>query len=435
VIAFTTVLSLVAAVLSGLSPAFQASRADVVTALKDDSRAFSGRSRLRGAFVVSQVAFSLVLVVVAGLFVKALEQAGARDPGFDPAGVELASVDLDMAGYSEATGLRFWNELIERVRQMPNVQAASIANVFPGGFEGIGLGGLTLPGRSSGPREEVPISWNVVASGYFDTLRIPIIAGRDFNHADLGGAELVVIVSERLARAYWPDASAIGRSLVYQSPGRPPSSLVIVGVARELRSSSLIDGVAGSFVYLPVQQHYQPTMTIAARTTGGQRIAGDIRTLVASLDEKLPIVSARTLEDSAALGLVPQRVMASFSGSLGTVSVVLAAIGIYGLTSYSVARRTREIGIRIALGARPLNVVGMVIRQGLKLALIGSVIGLTLAAAAARLFVPFLFDVAPFDVATFAAAAAIVLGAGLAATYIPARRATAVDPVIALHQD
>lgn len=202
-----------------------------------------------------------------------------------------------------------------------------------------------------------------------------------------------------------------------------------------MKSTSLIDGVAGSFVYLPLQQHYQSVMTIAVRTTGGYRIANDIRSVVASMDPKLTIVTTQTLAEAAALGLVPQQVMASFSGALGMVGLLLAAIGIYGITSYTVARRTREIGIRVALGAQPINVVGMVVRQGLLLTVIGSALGAVLAAGAARVFVPFLFDVAPLDVSTFAGAALIVLAVGLAASFVPARRATAVDPVVALHQD
>jgi predicted permease len=435
VMAFTTVLSFAAAMLAGLSPALQAARADVLTALKDDPRGFAGRSRLRGGFIVAQVAFSLVLVIVAGLFVKALEQAGSRNPGFDPAGVELASLDLGMSAYTPTTGRDFWRELTGRIRQLPGVHSATVASVLPGGFEGIGIGDVTLPGKVSGAQAQIPVSWNIVEPGYFDALRIPMVAGRDFTNTDLDGAPPVAIVSERLARGYWPGENAVGKTIWYHPAGQPPATLSVIGVAGEVKSTSLIDGVAGSFVYLPLQQHYQSVMTVAVRTTGGYRIVNDIRSVVASMDPKLTIVTTQTLAEAAALGLAPQRVMASFSGALGMVGLLLAAIGIYGITSHTVARRTREIGIRVALGAQPINVVGMVVRQGLLLTVIGSAMGAVLAAGAARVFVPFLFDVAPLDVSTFAGAALIVLAVGLAASFVPARRATAVDPVVALHQD
>ena len=279
------------------------------------------------------------------------------------------------------------------------------------------------------------MSWNIVEPAYFDALRIPMLAGRDFTDADLDGAPLVAIISGRLARAYWPGENAVGKTVWYHTPGQRPAALSVVGLAREVKSTSLIDGVAGSFVYLPLQQHYQSVMTLAVRTTGRYRIASELRSVVGSMDPKLTIVTTQTLEEAAALGLVPQRVMASFSGALGTVGLLLAAIGIYGITSHSVARRIREIGIRVALGARRLDVVGMVVRQGFLLTAIGSVLGTALAAGAAQVFVPFLFDVAPLDVSTFAGATLIVLVVGLAASFVPARRATAVDPVVALHQD
>src|SRR6266496_1686537 len=436
VIAFTTGLSLVAALLFGLAPALQGSKAEVVTALKDESQGPSGRSRLRNTFVIAQVAISILLVVVAGLFVQALQRAGSMDPGFDPHGVHLVSLDLSMAGHTETTGPRFWRELVDRVRQLPDVQAATVARVLPGGFEGIGLGGVTVPGVAPPARPVVfGPSWNIVEPGYFATLRIPLIAGRDFSATDLAGAPAVAIVGEGAARRLWPGENAIGKLMSHQV-GRNESTLLVVGVARDLKSSSLVDGLAASFVYLPLQQHYTSsmtsTMTIAFRTTHGGGIADELRTLVASTDPTLAIVTSQTLEDSTALGLVPQRVVASLSGSLGIVGLLLAGIGIYGVTAYTVARRVREIGIRIALGARRSDIVGMVLGEGMSIAVNSSAVGSILAAAASQLLTGFLFGIPPLDPVPFAGAVLLLLAIGLVACYLPARRATRVDPVVAL---
>jgi len=439
VIAFTTGLSLVAALVFGLAPALQGSKAEVVTALKDDSQGPSGRSRLRNVFVIAQVAFSILLVVVAGLFVQALQRAGSMDPGFDPHGVHLVSLDLSMAGYTDTTGPRFWRELVDRVRELPDLQAATVARVLPGGFEGIGLGGVAAPGVAprAGPVVFGP-SWNIVEPGYFATLRIPLIAGRDFSATDLAGAPGVAIVGEGAARRLWPGENAIGKLMTHQV-GRNESTLLVVGVARDLKSSSLVDGLAASFVYLPLQQHYTAnmtsTMTIAVRTTHGEGVADEIRTLVASMDPTLAIVTSQTLEDSTALGLVPQRVAASLSGSLGIVGLLLAGIGIYGVTAYTVTRRIREIGIRIALGARRCDIVGMVLGEGMSVAVIGSAVGSILAAAASQLLTGFLFGIPPLDPVPFAGAVLLLLAIGLVACYVPARHATRVDPVVALRYE
>jgi predicted permease len=442
-IVFTTGLVLIAALLSGLAPALQASKADVMSALKDDAQA-RDRLRLRHAFVVAQVAFSILLVVVAGLFMRALERAGSSDPGFDPHGVELASISLSQAGFTDTTGPRFARELVERVRGLPDVQLATIAIVLPGGFESHRMA-LSVPGVTPPNGQRFfGVDWNVVEPGYFATLRIPLMAGRDFAAADGDGTQLVAIVGEGTARQFWPDArseDAVGKYLVQEGFGlngpdpNAAKTLLVVGVARDVKASSLIDGLSRSLVYVPLQQQYTPGVTVVARTTRGQRIAEELRALVASMNPNLPIVTAQTLDDVAALGLVPQRVAASVSGSLGLVGALLAAIGIYGLTAYSVTRRTREIGIRMALGARRADVIVMILREGMSLAFIGSAIGLVLAAAAGRLLASFLFGVAPIDPVAFSAVAALFVVISLAACFVPARNAARTDPIVALRYE
>jgi putative ABC transport system permease protein len=439
VIAFTMALSLVAALLSGLAPAMQASKVDPVSALKTDAQGLLDRSRLRHMFVTVQVAFSLALVLGAGLFVRALQRAGTADPGFDPRGVELTSLDLSTAGYTERTGPMFWRDVLERVRALPGVESTAIARSLPGGFEGIQLG-LSAPGAPANPQGDDEPSGNIVAPGYFATLRIPLVEGRDFADGDRSGAQPVVIVSEAAARRYWPGERPLGKYLVQRIDDGSDGSrmLLVVGVVRDVKSTSLIDGISPSFVYLPVEQQswlWTSSMTIVTRAAGGRRVADDVRTLVTGIDPSLPISSARTLDDWIALGLVPQRIAASVSGSLGGVGLLLAAVGIYGVTAFAVARRTRELGIRIALGATRRDVLGMVLREGMMLTFVGAAIGLVLGAGIGRLLTAFLFGLPPLDPPTFILASAIFVACGLVACYGPARRATKVDPLVALRHE
>ncbi len=446
VVAFTVGLSLIAALIFGLAPARQASKADPVTALKDDAPGPAGRAALRHLFVITQIAFSLVLIVIAGLFVRALVRAGTLAPGFDPHGVELASIDLSMANanYTDVTGARFAHDLITRVRQLPDVQSATLARVLPGGFESMRLSAVAVPGLllPNGERFLNP-DWNVIEPGYFATLRIPLVAGRDFTDRDLPGMTPVVIIEESLARQLWPGQEAIGQSLTLSSAiGVAPNvtkTLQVIGVARDARSSSMVDGLSRGFIYVPLQQvgtsRLRSMITIVARSTHGQRIADSLRVLVSSMNPNLPIVGSETLEDSVALGFVSQRVVASISGSLGLVGLLLAAIGIYGVTAFAVACRLREFGIRLALGATRGDILRLVLRQGAWLITIGCAIGLTLGAGAGKILTGFLFGLPPLDPITFIGAAVLFAAIGLVACYGPARRATSVDPLTTLRHE
>ena len=436
VIAFTVGLSLLAALLSGLAPALDASKTDVISGLRNDTT-LVGRVRLRHAFVIGQVALSIVLIIGAGLFVRALQRSASIDPGFDRRGVELMSIDLTQGGLTSVTGPPFVRDLVDRVRQLSGVETVTIASGLPGGFE-VWRQALSVPdGSSPGTPAFVTVEWNVVEPGYFATLRTPIAAGRDFTAADRKGTQPVAIVSEAAARQFWPGQDAVGKYLLQptwgpQGPTSPMRILLIVGVARDIQSSSVIDGVARAWVYVPFQQQYVPNITIVARTTRGQRIVKEVRPLLASMNPNLPIVTAQTLDESVALGMAPQRVAASVAGSLGSVGLLLTSIGIYGVMAYSVTRRTREIGIRMALGARRGDVVKMVLRDGLTLTLIGSAIGIAIAAGVSRMLAAFLFGIPPTDPLTFAGTIALFAGVGLAACYVPVRRATHIDPTQAL---
>jgi predicted permease len=438
-LAFTLGLSLAAAVLSGLAPALAESKADVVSALKADSRGGPDRLRLRNAFVVCQVAFSIVLVVGGGLFIRALGRATEIDPGFDPRGIELAALDLSLAGYTADTGRVFTRDLIQRVRDLPGVQSATLAAMVPLGGSGLGLGGLAVPGvPSPNGQRFFDADWNVVTPGYFTAMKMALAAGRDFTDSDREDGPWVVIVNETAARRWWPNQQAVGKTLLQQTfnPGASEATrtLTVIAVSRDTKYRDLGEEPR-PFVYVPIQQQYVPRVTIIARSTQGQRMAADLRKLLASLNSNLPIVRSQTLEDYAALTLIPQRIAAAVSGSLGIVGLLLAAIGIYGVTAYMVSSRTREIGIRVALGAQRGDVVRMVLRQGMMLAFTGMAIGLALAAGASRLLASLLFGVGPTDPLTFAGSAALFCVIGLIACYVPARRATAVDAMEALRYE
>lgn len=438
-VVFTLTLSLVAAILSGLAPAFHASRAEVVGALKSDTQGGPERIWLRHAFVVSQVALSIVLVVGAGLFARALQRASEIDPGFDPHGVELATLDLSLGGYTADTGRVFARELIRRVRETPGVQAAALSAVMPLGDRGIGLGGLAVPGvEPRHGRRFFDVDWNVITPGYFATMKMALSTGRDFSDADREGTPSVVIVNETAARQWWPRQDALGKTLL-QETGRPDApdavrTLTVVGVARDSKYRNLGEDPR-PFVYVPIQQQYMSRTVIAARSAHGQRLAGELRALLASMNPNLPIVQALTFDAYSQLGLLPQRIAASVAGSLGLVGVLLAAIGIYGVTAYMVSSRTREIGIRMALGAERASVVRMVLRQGLTLTMIGAAIGLAVAAAASRLLGSLLFGVGATDPLTFIGSTLLFFVVGAAACYVPARRATAIGAMDALRYD
>jgi predicted permease len=438
VVAFSLVLSFVAAVLSGLAPALHASRTDVVTVLKDDGHGAMDRLRLRNAFVVTQVAFSMLLVITAAILVRDVDRVTSVNRGFDARQVDLASVDLSMAAYSQATGSHFARQLVERVRAIPGVEAATLTDRQPGPSMMM-MGGLTVPGVSP-PRGQPYFypNWNVVDSQYFATLRIALVSGRDFTDADRAGAQSVAILGEAAARQLFPGRSAVGQvvrvttgNLNVSNPSSTP--LTVVGVAR--------DPVFGTsnpstfFLYVPLQQKYVSGITILARTTGPS-VADEIHALVTAMDPNLPVLTAQSLQSLQSGPVETQlRVAAVVAGSVGLVGILLAAIGIYGVTAYTVARRTREIGIRLSLGAGGHAVVGMIVRQGMTLLCIGLAIGLALGAGVGRVLAAQRFGVKMPGVMTFVTAAMLFIVVGLIACYVPMRRATRIGAMEALRYE
>jgi predicted permease len=383
--------------------------------------------------VVGQVTMSLMLVITAGLLLRSLQQAAHVDPGFDDRQVDVASFDLSLAGYTQATARPFIAELLARSRALPGVTAATMGMDLPLDGGRMGMGGLLVAGVQP-PRglDSIPIDWNVVEPGWFDTLKLPLVRGRDFSEADTETAPPVAILNEAAARAFWPGQDPIGRQVTTAgSPVAQRRALTIVGIAKDARLMSLGEP-AEPYIYVPVAQMSVTRVHLLVRTADGHTTIPQIREIVRTLNPNLPVNEAMPLSQVTAIGLVPQRIAAAVAGSLGLVGLLLAAIGIYGVTSYAVSRRTREIGIRVALGANEGSVLRLVLRQGLLLAGIGVALGVAIAAVGSRLLASLLFGIGGLDPVTFGGACALFGLVTLVATYIPARRATTVDPMIAL---
>jgi len=438
VLAFTMLVSLAAGALTGLAPALRVSRASVVPALKDDGQGPGGRRfGLRNLLVASQVALALLLVVAAGLFMRALDGAARIDPGFDATNVEVASLDLSLGGLDEASGQPFARALVERVRALPGVTGAALTRQLALDGSGFGMGGVRPADHAlADGRAMLGPDWNVVTPGFFEAMGITLVEGRAFTDADRDGSPPVAIVNQTLAGQLWPGESPIGRRLVNPAAGPDGTDLVmqVVGVEKDRKYRSLGEAPRG-YIYVPLAQRYTSRLRLVVKRAGGPSLIPAVRSQVRALNPNLPLVSTQALSEYIGIGLLPQRVALSVAGSLGAVGLLLAAVGLYGVTAYSVSRRTREIGIRIALGAGRGDVVRMVLRQGAALAGAGIAAGLVVALAASRVIASLLYGVGPADPLTYATTAAIFATMTLAASWAPARRAAAIDPMRALRDE
>ncbi|HEV3469188.1 MAG TPA: ABC transporter permease [Pyrinomonadaceae bacterium] len=436
VLAFTSAASVATGVVFGLAPALQASRLDIVTALKsEDALGHAGarRSRLRAAFVAAQVALSAVLLVGAGLFIRSLQSAHSIDPGFRVERALTVPVNLGLLRYEEGEGRGFYRELLARVGALAGVESASLVRFPPLGFS-YAQGQVFAEGRELRPGEEgTTVGFNVVGPGYLRTMGTPLLRGREFAEADRAGAPGVAVVSEALADALWPGQDALGKRLSFEGTRGP--FLEVVGVARDVKYRSLGDA-ARPYLYLPVLQSYEPRMTLVVRTEGEpQALAGAVREQVRALDANLPVADVRTLGEQLALSLLPSRAAAWTLGGFGLLALALAAIGIYGVVSYAVAQRTREIGVRVALGAQRRDVLRLVMGEGMLVVGLGVAAGLLLSLAATRVVAGFLYGVGATDPLTFAGVPLLLGAIALAAGYLPARRAAKVDPAVALRHE
>jgi predicted permease len=429
VLAFALVSTLVTAVLFGLAPALQTSRLDLVPALKNAAGRDGGRSRLRSVFVAGQIALSVVLLAGAGLLGRTLQRARSLDPGFDPRGVQTARLDLTLLARDETHGRAFYAGLAEAIAAAPAVEAVSLTRTVP-----LRSGSMTTQVQVDDPRasstEPVAVAMNVVAPRYFQTLRLPLVAGRDFGAGDGPAAPRVAIVNQAFARRFWPGEDAVGRHL-----WRGKAALEVVGLARD--SAYRRTGEAPApYLYLPHAQNYSPRMTVLVRAKGDLApVAARIRGEVGRLEKDLPVVESTPLAEAVAFALFPQRMLASIGGALGGLGLLLAATGLYGVVAYSVSRRAREMGVRAALGARGRDLMTLVLGEGLALALYGLVPGALLAVAAGWLLRRMLYGVSPADPFVLVVVALLLTAVSALASYLPARRASSVDPMVALREE
>jgi putative ABC transport system permease protein len=435
VLAFTVGVSILSGLFFGLIPALTASGSDLTEALKQGGRSGSaGRGkRTRSAFVVVEIAMALVLLVGAGLLIRSFAQIVRIDPGFDAERIATMDVGLPGGRYDNPRRVAFFRNLFEQIDRLPGVEASGGTSFLP--LAGIGAAtryevvGQPLPAQGEEPVADV----RVMTNAYFQAMRVPLLKGRLFNEQDSNDATNRIIVNEALARRHWPNEDPIGKKIkVSWNDTREDE---IIGVVGNVRHASM-DTEARATTYWPYPRFPYGTMTLSIRTAADPAALGPLVTsIVRGLDPQLAVNDVRTMEEVVSDSVAERRVTMLMLGIFAAAALVLAAVGIYGVIAYSVTERTQEIGIRMALGAPRSHVLRMVVGQAMLLALIGIVIGAGLALAMTRLMEGLLFEVTPADPLTFVTVSAALAGVAALASYVPGRRATRVDPVIALRAE
>jgi putative ABC transport system permease protein len=430
----TIAVSILAAIIFGILPALRSSSLPVQSVLKEEASSVSltlHKSRLLSGLVVAQISLSLVLLVCAGLFTRSLQKAQQSDPGFEASHLLLASYELSPAGYTRATGVAFNRQVLDRLSALPGVESVTLADFSPLSFS-IHSDYLQIEGYVPQPHEQMEISRAIVGPNYFRTLRTSVISGREFTEADTPDSQLVAVVNQAFVDRYWPGESAIGKQ-VTDSGDR----FTIVGVARSAKYR-LLTYPTEPVIYLPIYQAFRSTQdtTIHLRTTGDPlTMASSVEETIHQLNPELPLFNVNPLSVTMQLGTLFGRVAATFAGSFGFLAMVLAAVGVYGVVAYTTRQRAREVGIRMALGAEKGDIYSLVLGQGFRLTLAGLVVGTALGLAFTRLLKAQLFGVRETDAITFASVGLLLAVVALLACHIPARRATRVDPMVALRHE
>jgi predicted permease len=434
---FTLIISLGTGLVFGLAPALQSSNPDVVPVLKGDPEAAQrGKRRafgLRNVLVVAQVALSLVVLVCGGLFIKSFRTAQRMDPGFHNPNGLIVSLSPQLIGYDEEQSRNFYQQLIERVSHVPGVEAAAFTRLLPLSDSSNSNGpilkeGETLPPGSAGRN----IMTTVISPGYFNTMQIPFIEGRDFDDRDRLNTPRAVIVNQRMAQMLWPGESAVGKKIFIGEGANPRE---VIGVVKTGKYRALAEDPKPYFYYA-MSQSRPGTMAMVIRPSVDPRsLVGAIRTEVQALDRRVPIFGVKTMDQHKTFALWAPNMAASFSLAFGVVAILLSAVGLYSVMAYIVSQRTREVGIRMALGANRADVMKLITRQGMRLAAVGVGIGLALSLALAKVLSSLLIGVSGYDVTTFILVPTLLGAVALLACYLPARRATKVDPLVALRYE
>ncbi len=438
VLAFTFGLSLLTGVLFGAVPAWRAMKVDLNTTLKSGGRSGQAegglrvnRHRLRGLLVVSELALSLMLLIGAGLLIRSFVRLQSVPPGFATDRVLSMQVAADTAKYRDTkTVVQFYNQVHDRVAHLPGVIAAGSTSVLP--LTGaVGWGQINVEGFTPAPGQELQVDMRFSSPDYFRTMEIPLRAGRFFSEHDTLNTQRIAIVDERFAKRFWPRESAVGKH-VWFDPKKP---ITVVGVVGTVKQYGL-DTEGKIAVYFSDQQENVNEAFLVARTsTDPAALSAAIVEAIHALDPNVVAYEVRTMRDRLSNSLARQRFSTTLLGAFAVFALILAAVGVYGVMSYLVSQSTRDIGVRVALGAQPGNIIGMVVRQGMELAALGIVAGLIGAAALTRVMSSLLFGVSATDALTFSAVALGLGAIAMLATYIPARRATKVDPIVALRDE
>lgn len=429
VFAYTFLISLITGVVFGLAPAIESTKTDLTTSLRTTgNRARVTRSRLRNLLVVGQVAVSLVLLIGAGLLVRGLQRAQSSNLGFDHKDLLVLSVDQPAQNNDEARAATLYAELVQRLKVVPGVESVGLAQVVP--FAGTRESAIEIDGHEAAAGSSLTASTNTVSAEYFQTLGIPVIRGRGFSEADGISGTATAVISQAMANRFWPGVDPIGKR--FKETNGP--SYEIIGVVADI-SSNRVGQLDGPFFYTPASPRKLSDLSFVLRTKGNQSASiSTVKELARSLD-KNAFVTVEPLEVNVRRMLEPERMGAWFSGTVSLLALLIAATGIYGMLSYHVAERTTEIGIRMALGAQRRNVLLLIVRDGMKLAGVGTLIGLIAAIALTRVTATLMFGVVSTDAATFAAVSIGALAVAFLACFIPARRATKVDPLVALRNE
>ena len=435
VFAFTAALAVIVTIVAGLIPALQASRANINDALKQGGRTGSlgvQAHRLRGAMVVSEVALAVVALVGAALFLKSFERSRAVDPGFSPNGVALAQFDFSTSGYNAQQTDTFCRRLRDRLEQLPGVTAVSYDDSVPLGFYGGNWETLEVEGYVPGKNENMKIYRDLVSPGFFESMKIPLIEGRDFDWHDDRTTQKVMVVNQEFVRRFLRNRQPIGVKVHGWGEW-----FTIVGVAKDSKYHRVTENPQPYF-YIPIRQIFRPEygLTFQVRTSGSvnEAIAG-IRREAAAIDPAITIFDAESMTEYTSASLYGAKITANLLSLLSAIGLLLAAMGLYGVMAYSVAQRTREFGVRVAMGARQMDILRLIFKESVRLTIFGTAAGLILAAVSSRIIASQIYSVSPLDPVTFGGVGVVLIAVALAASFIPAQRAAKVDPMTALRYE